>query len=205
MIVEQEKPPTNGGFVKNYEYTLSWQSKSPGWKIYSGAGPKDIMAMHTPETLPVLSTLARQYAVCDRWFCSAPTQPNRAFLHLATSEGIIKNNWNHVFTSKSIYKALQDAGRSWGIYSFDQKGLSMIRFDIQDILHAPDSHFGVFDQFVDQAKSGKLPHYTFLEPAWGQGGNSMHPNYNVANGEQYLYKAALPRIPRVALAALPRS
>jgi transposase len=37
-----------------------------------------IMACHTPVQLPVLSALAKSYAVSDAWFCSAPCQtPSR--------------------------------------------------------------------------------------------------------------------------------
>ena len=52
-----------------------------------GTTPADIMGIFTPEMLPVLSGLARGYAVCDHWFCSAPTEtiPNRAFAAAGTS------------------------------------------------------------------------------------------------------------------------
>ena len=186
-MVKPTKAPTNSGFVTDYQYTLSWEETS-GWKIYPGSKPDGIMAIHTPETLPILSTLAKEYAVCDRWFCSVPseTQPNRAFIHMATSEGLIKNNWNHEFTSKSIYTALEEAGASWSIYSYDYSGLSKTRFDIRDIKYASSSHFGVFDEFKEAVANDNLANYVFLEPAWGSTGNSMHPNYNAANAEQFL-------------------
>lgn len=46
-----------------------------------GTVETNIMGMFTPETLPVISTLAKEYVVFDRWFASAPTQtyPNRNF------------------------------------------------------------------------------------------------------------------------------
>jgi len=34
---------------------------------------------------------------------------------------------------------------------------------------------------------GTLPPYTFLEPNWDPSGNSQHPNYNVALGEQLIH------------------
>jgi phospholipase C len=38
-------------------------------------------------SLPILSTLTQQFAVCDRWFSSVPasTIPNRLFAHAAYS------------------------------------------------------------------------------------------------------------------------
>jgi phospholipase C len=187
MVVEQKKPPDNSGFVKNYQYTMGWEPGA-GFDIYPGASAKGILAMHTPETLPVMSALARGYAVCDHWYCSAPTetQPNRAFMHMATSEGLIHNDWKYPFRSKSICGALGDNGQSWAIYAYDTAQMSYTRFDIADLLAAPDSNFGTFDDFKTAAASGKLANYSFLEPKWGTTGNSMHPNYNVASGEQYL-------------------
>ncbi|NQY64457.1 MAG: phosphoesterase [Alteromonadaceae bacterium] len=189
MLVHADSAPTNGGFVTDYQYTLGWEP-SDNYIIYPGADAQGIMAMHTPETLPILSTLAKEYAVCDRWFCSAPTetQPNRAFMHMATSQGLIKNNWHHEFTSKSIFTALQEQNASWSIYAYEdtQKQLQMTRFDIADLKNAPKTHFGAFSDFKTAAKSGTLANYVFLEPNWGTEGNSMHPNYNAANAEQYI-------------------
>jgi len=37
--------------------------------------PTKIMESLTPKTLPVLSSLAHHYAVCDRWFASIPHRP----------------------------------------------------------------------------------------------------------------------------------
>ena len=40
--------------------------------------------------MPVLTTLAREFAVCDAWFSSlpGPTWPNRFFVHAASSGGL---------------------------------------------------------------------------------------------------------------------
>jgi len=47
------------------------------------------MKCFNPKTLPILSTLAQEYGVCDRWFSSVPgpTIPNRLFTHSANSYG----------------------------------------------------------------------------------------------------------------------
>jgi phospholipase C len=37
------------------------------------------------------------------------------------------------------------------------------------------------------AKGGTLPAFTFLEPSWSSTGNSQHPNYDVALGEQLIH------------------
>jgi len=49
----------------------------------AGSTASSIMGVFPPGMLPVLSGLARGFAVCDHWFGSAPTEtvPNRAFMH----------------------------------------------------------------------------------------------------------------------------
>jgi phospholipase C len=58
--------------------------------------------------------------------------------------------------------------------------------DFTDTRSADPSHYGHFRDFQDRAAAGTLPPYSFLEPSWGVGGNSQHPNYNVALGEQLI-------------------
>lgn len=86
--IQAPVPPAadNQGFVQDYAYTLTWQKKE-GWSILSDTNSASIMGIFTPDMLPVLSGLARGYAVCDRWFSSVPTEtlPNRAFVCAATS------------------------------------------------------------------------------------------------------------------------
>jgi phospholipase C len=80
----------------------------------------DIMGCYPPEALPVLSALARGYAVCDRWFASAPTEtlPNRAFACAATSQGHMDDK-THTFTSPAIFGLLDAAGQGWAVYGYD--------------------------------------------------------------------------------------
>src|SRR6516164_11625097 len=74
--------PTMDGFVRNY---LAQQPLNPT-ETYD---PKSVMHYFTPDQVPVLSALAKQFALCDRWFAAAPCQtwPNRWFAHAATADG----------------------------------------------------------------------------------------------------------------------
>jgi phospholipase C len=180
-------PPTatNQGFVGNYAATLAWESKRKGG-VLAGTVAADIMGMHTPQTLPVLSTLARGFAVCDHWFCSAPTEtlPNRAFVNAGTSQGHMDDK-TKTFTVPSIFGVLGKHGVSWAIYGYNAEPLT--RLDFTDLTNAPDGQFGQFADFQAAATNGTLASYTFLEPSWGSSGNSQHPNYDVALGEQLIH------------------
>ena len=180
-------PPlaTNRGFVKDFAYTLGWEAKEK-WSILEGTTANDIMGVFTPEMLPVLSALARGFAVCDHWFGSVPTEtlPNRAFACAATSQGHMDDK-TKTYTCPSIFGLLTNHNVSWAIYGYDTGPLT--RHNFPDTTNAPDSHFGVFTDFQTAAAQGKLPSYTFLEPSWSATGNSQHPNYNVALGEQLMH------------------
>src|SRR5277367_2627855 len=175
----------NDGFVTSFANELASPAHPLDPKLV-GAQPSSIMGMYSPETLPVLCGLAKGFAVCDRWFASVPTQtiPNRAFAAAATSQGHLDNHVK-VFTCPSIFGRLTEATIDWAIYGYNRDPLT--RLDFPDTQHAEESHFGHFRDFLERAASGNLPAYTFLEPSFGAGGNSQHPNYDVSLGEQLIH------------------
>jgi len=185
---------SNQGFITDFAYTLNWQrqaneKKPNSWQIVEGTKPSDIMGMYTPELLPILSGLARGYAVCDHWFCSVPTEtlPNRAFLQMATSQGRLNDN-DKVYSANSIFNLLEDAQQTWSLYGYEDDPI-LTRQSLQALPANPEyGSFGNFADFKQAASNSKLASYTFLAPEWGASGNSQHPNYDVARGEQYLYE-----------------
>jgi phospholipase C len=176
---------TNQGFVTDFDYTLGWEA-TENWSIVPGTTASNIMGIFTPAMLPVLSGLASGYAVCDQWFGSVPTEtlPNRAFVCAATSQGHMDDN-TKTYTCPTIFGLLSNNNVSWAIYGYVDPPLT--RQDFPDITNADDSHFGLFTDFQAAAANGTLPAYTFLEPSWDAAGNSQHPNYNVALGEQLIH------------------
>jgi phospholipase C len=178
--------PTNKGFVINFKAAIASDLAKHYKDTLAGTQPSDIMGMYTPEMLPVMSGLAKGFAVCDHWFASAPTQtiPNRAFAGAATSQGHLDNQVKS-FTCPSIFGRLTHKRVNWAIYGYNRDPLT--RLDFTDTVNAPEKHFGHFRDFQARAAAGTLPAYTFLEPSWGAGGNSQHPNYDVALGEKLIY------------------
>ncbi|MGC2108885.1 MAG: alkaline phosphatase family protein [Candidatus Korobacteraceae bacterium] len=179
-------PATNQGFVSNFSYTLGWESKLPNMVI-PGTKPSMIMGMYTPQMLPVLSGLAKGYAVSDQWYASAPTEtlPNRAFVCCATSQGFVSDDNIKTCSAPSIFTALGKKSATWAVYGYDAPPLT--RGSITDITDAPEANFGEFPDFQSAVKAGKLANYVFLEPKWGKDGSSQHPNYDVSQGEQFLH------------------
>jgi len=172
--------PTNQGFVANFAQNIELNTARKR-VVEPGTVPGSIMGMYTPELLPVLSGLARGFAACDQWFCSAPTEtiPNRAFAAAATCQGHM-NDATKSFTVPTIFGLLTEAGAPWKIYGYDTDVLT--RLDFPDTTGAPNGNFGLFSDFQTDASAGKLPGYAFLEPSWGSDGNSQHPNYGRGQG-----------------------
>jgi phospholipase C len=177
--------PTNQGFVINFKAAIAADEAKNYKDTLPGTDPSEIMGMYTPELLPIMSALAKGFAVCDHWYASAPTQtiPNRAFAAAGTSQGHLDNHVK-VFTCTSIFGALSKVGKDWAIFGYNRDPLT--RMDFPDTQSATSDHFGHFRDFQDRAASGTLPEYTFLEPDFGANGNSQHPNYDVAAGEKFL-------------------
>ncbi|HEX4197437.1 MAG TPA: alkaline phosphatase family protein [Caulobacteraceae bacterium] len=178
--------PDNQGFVLNFKSAIASDLAKHYKDTLPGTEASQIMAMYTPQLLPILSGLARGFAVCDAWFSSAPTMtmPNRAFALAGTSQGHLDDH-NKIFTCPSIFGRLSDKGVDWAIFGYNRDPLT--RHDFSDTQSADDSHFGHFRDFTDRAAKGTLPAFTFLEPSWDASGNSQHPNYDVAKGEQLIY------------------
>jgi phospholipase C len=165
-----------------------------------GLSEKDIMGIYTPEALPVLSGLAKNYAVCDHWYCSAPTEtlPNRAFTHFGTSDGNLYDEV-HSYSGTSIFMHLANHSKTWGIYGNNGKPYTVSfcedipsgkvnqqNGETSSATLPEGCQVGSFEDFKNALNSNELPDYTFLEPVWGHAGNSQHPNYSVAAGEQYM-------------------
>ena len=176
--------PGMQGFVTDYAQAIK-DNKSKGWYVVPGTAESMIMGCHTPATLPVLSALATGFAVCDHWYGSAPTMtmPNRAFACAGTSQGRLDDRVKK-FTVPSIFGALSTKGVPWKIYGDTRAPLT--KLDFPDTGSAPATKFGLLQDFTADAAAGKLPAYSFLEPSWGSTGNSEHPNYDVALGEQLI-------------------
>jgi phospholipase C len=178
--------PANKGFVRSFKAAIASDLAQHYRDTLPGTEARQIMGIYTPELLPILSGLAKGFAVCDAWFSSVPTMtmPNRAFAAAGTSQGHLDDHVK-IFTCPSIFGRLSDRGIDWAIFGYNRDPLT--RHDFPDTQSAADRHFGHFRDFQERAGAGTLPAYTFLEPSWDPGGNSQHPNYDVAAGEQLIH------------------
>jgi len=122
-----------------------------------------IMNCFTPQQLPIISTLAVNYAVCDHWFASVPTQtqPNRSFVHAATSHGYVINGVKFLLAdSLTIFDRFHQAGVNWHVYYDKESILSLTGLLHSRIYRNFPEHFLFMEEFYNHAAAGTLPAYS---------------------------------------------
>ncbi|MGB9236834.1 MAG: alkaline phosphatase family protein [Terriglobales bacterium] len=170
--------PKMQGFIRSY-FT----------KMQNVNHSRNIMNCFRPDNLPVLTYLAQQYAVCDRWFSSlpGPTVPNRLFAHFGTSFANVDNAMKFGDNGKSIYSRLMNAGYSAKIYYFDEQSASV---GFTFLLQNQPETMGTYNDFLADCANGNLPNYSFVEPNYSDHNNLLasdqHPDHNVIAGENFI-------------------
>lgn len=146
-----------------------------------------IMQSYSPEQLPVLSQLAKNFAVSDEWFASVPAQtwPNRGFMHTGTSRGEVANGNVVAYDTETIFEVLQRVGASWAVYNHSVLP-ALTQLQYPRLLEFP-THFRSFTKFKSEALGGTLPSYSFVEPSFVFQPDDQHPPHDVALGEQFLW------------------
>ncbi len=167
-----------GGFVDNYMAQPSGQTPR---------SPDAVMHYFTEAHVPAISQLARAFGVSDRWFASAPCQtwPNRLFAHTGSAGGDVNNTPGHVpYMMPTTFERVAGGGKTWRIYFHD--------FPQTATLGRLWWHLGGFQRFnafLEDARTGKLPSYSFIEPRYfadplnGLMPNDQHPPHNVGYGD----------------------
>jgi phospholipase C len=209
--------PTHQGFVTSYERKASGQVvpayqglfswllgpliryRNPKHDTATGRGPL-VMLCQAPEQVPVLSTLALEFAVLDHWYCSVPgeTWPNRNYLHAATSDGET-NIVIRPYDGPTIFDRLENNHKDWRIY---HEGMAQA-WAFPSLWDSPERHAKWFPMsaFRKHVNASDLPEYTFIEPnhtppvqtvdrletlgAAPGTSNSQHPENNLVSNDVY--------------------
>jgi phospholipase C len=152
-----------------------------------------IMYYFKQNDLPVLTTLALQFAVFNRWFASipGPTICNRAFAHYGTSFGKVDMSpFDIIEPFKSVYTRLINATpkHTAKVYYYDTTSSTM---EVVNLLQNQPELFGTYKQFLSDCDNGLLPDYSFIEPNYNdhetdsgeEVANDQHPDHDVQAGE----------------------
>jgi len=149
-----------------------------------------IMYYFNQAQLPVLTTLALQYGLFNRWFSSipGPTLCNRAFAHYGTSFGHVGLEINYLGVKiPSIYQRVIAGGRTAKLYYFDRASSTL---ELINLLQDQPQIFATYEQFLADCKAGTLPDYSFVEPNYSDHDNliasDQHPDHHVGEGERFI-------------------
>jgi phospholipase C len=215
LALDKPGTPTNQGFVTSLERSGRHPNRpkysgllSPAVNLYrtifgakkpsaTGRGPLAMLCQPSGQ-VPVLSQLARDFAVCTRWFCSVPgeTWPNRNFLHAATSDGETDIDLRF-YDNPTIFELLEQHGKTWHIYYDDTPQV----WAFHELWDTPERHANwyPFPDFLAHAAAGQLPSYSFIEPnhrpplglinerasASPEVSNNQHPENNLVSDSAY--------------------
>ncbi len=208
-------PLTMAGFVQSYANQAEVEAGDASTQQAGQAALADlgaVMACLTQPQVPVLSTLASQFAVCDRWFSAlpGPTWPNRFFLHAATSGGLDRSPSTleviasqldgYQFENGTLYDALDSESLDWAVYHGDAFP-QVSALAGMDLVTMASNYHDLDELAGDLADNDFSPAYIFIEPDYGhvlthggnfQCGNSQHPIDDVTRGEaliKYVYES----------------
>jgi phospholipase C len=170
--------PTMDGFVTDYISTFTGEvGRQPTYEEFA-----HIMTGCTPEQLPVLNGLARDFGVFDHWFSEVPSQTfmNRSFWTAATSSGLVVNSpatkWLSENTAETLFERLEAHGKTWKVYVMEPMAISFT-----GVIHYPRlqdrlaTNFVPFSEFERDAAAGELPDFSLIEPNMIAGHGDYHP------------------------------
>ncbi|WP_161974643.1 alkaline phosphatase family protein [Piscinibacter terrae] len=173
------------GFAASFKTSLQYDLK----RDPVDSEIQQVMNVFDPVQLPVLSTLAKNFVLCDHWFADVPgpTMPNRAFVHAATSQGYTYNaDWKPKFTCKTLYDRINaTAGKSWRVYYHDNNDVLELYPNLKKTV-ANNVRFET--NFLNDVAADQLATYSFITPAFlstpTQAVNSMHAPQDVRPAEK---------------------
>jgi phospholipase C len=196
----------NGGFVKSFV-----DSRKPEDKLQKSEWVVP-MGHYTSKDVPVYDHLARQYCVCDHWFCSVPgdTWPNRQFA-VTGREGtnVSPGKKIPVYDVPAFTRELE-AGQ-WRWYSHDPSTLRLTDSRYRQLDQPMRDNFAFFDRrnlsiltqaaevgvmrgdsFLDDAARGNLPAVSWIDPnfidvsVFESQSNDDHPPSDIRAGQAFI-------------------
>jgi len=168
--------------------------KVDGWLQTAPVGDHFPIGYYTAEHVPVLGALAQNYTTFDNYFCSvqAATWPNR-FYQLCATTDVDQSGFFPTEVAKrpskielSIFDRLRDKGLTGGYYYWSEPMSLLFQSQKYDDISYKQ------EQFFTDAKAGKLPNVTFIDPDYGSiaeflgVSNDYHPHGNIQSGEGYV-------------------
>lgn len=164
------------------------------------------MSYYGAAELPAYDMLAREYAICDRWFASLPTDtwPNRQYALSGGSEMLDTTPSSDEvashppdFKNKTIFEVLEQHGEEWKIFFHDLPFALVYPALARDArytrrMRAFSDQFG--SEMLRAIQSGDLPGLTWIDPNFSDvrevaaAASDDHPPGDITNGQRLVSK-----------------
>jgi phospholipase C len=183
--------PTMDGAALDFYNVFRWEKE----RKPTPEEMQTIGGVFTPETAPVINTLAREYAVFTRWFCEVPTctTPNRNFFLSATNAGRLDNqfivNYGWDYELPSIFTLFEDRGLPWSTYIDPSQKIPTAALSLGGLKHRKlwKDHTRTRARFFEDCAAGQLPAFSWVEPRLLFGElDDYHPPTDIRTGEAFL-------------------
>ncbi|KAK9368811.1 phosphoesterase [Lipomyces kononenkoae] len=160
----------------------------------------EVINYYAPQNVRVFGTMAENFVLFDRWFAAVPgpTNPNRAYLTSGTSHGHGRNDaaFNYAaLPQRSIFQQLSENGIEWINYQNSTSKLALnttIGFNPDSLFYnwtytsgAWKTNIKPIADFYKDAKAGKLPAFTYINPECCSY-DSFHPPSPITTGENFI-------------------
>jgi phospholipase C len=180
-----------GGFVQSFaEKSSPAPAAADYWKV---------MGHYDAEAVPMYDFFARNFVVCDHWFCPLPagTQPNR-LMAMSGYSGLYANGSSKLPHQTLVYDWLDENGKDWCSYTsgdflpffaLDWERLPGI---LESLVFTPGSgHWRRYSHFGDSWRSSQeMPPVIFIEPEYSDSlvhdPNDDHSPAGIAPGQAFL-------------------
>ncbi len=184
------------GFVRTY-------AELEGLSPIDAASLLPVMGYFAGEHAPVTDFLARNFAICDHWYCSLPagTQPNR--LMAMSGYTRIDENKVPIPSHDLVYDWLTARGIRWRVYHESIPFFALMPDRVDDILLGKNFRpFAHFYNDVQNEPPDEFPQVVFLEPTYSDAphiGRSSddHAPAGIRGGQEFLLEVyrGLSRVP----------
>ena len=172
-------PEPMSGFAEHH-----WKKQEPHFD--------QVMHGFSPDRVPAISTLAKNFAVFDRYYASlpGPTYPNRMYFLTGTSYGMTDNDiidYLPGLPQKTIMKVLDDNNITWRNYFTDLPDMLLLK-EMRTLQNLKNLRF--FDDFMKDAAAGDLPAFSWVNPrfipTFTDPAQDQHPDHDVVLGEKVI-------------------
>ena len=157
------------------------------------------MGYYDKNGVPVYDYLATQFAVCDRWFASIPTDtfPNRLYAMTGGSGGLLTTPSDAsvatnppAYVLKTIFEVLQEHSVDWNIFFSDLPFALVFTALAQDAQYT--ARMRPISEFLNRAATGELPAMAWIDPNFNDvpdgtdNASDDHPPGDVQRGQQFV-------------------